>query len=135
MRQFEPKSWLLLLLTVLGFTLAACVARQPPQIVGVMHPPVNPKAVTLYYKPGHVPAHYQVLAKLDTRGLGGYSSSAMNRKILIALREQAGLMGANGLLLVQIGKGTVPWRFPSAGSGFKAYAIYVKPDKRDDGKH
>lgn len=135
MKSSRSKGLLFLSLVATSLALTACVARQPPQIVGVMHPPVNPKAVTLYYKPGHVPAHYQVLAKLDTRGLGGYSSSAMNRKILIALREQAGLMGANGLLLVQIGKGTVPWRFPSAGSSFKAYAIYVKPDKRDDGKH
>ncbi len=119
----------------LAFALAACASRQPPQIVGPVRPPVNPNAVTLYV-PGHIPAHYQIIAKLDSYGLGGFSGGDTNRKIVIELRRQTGLLGANGLLLLPIGKGaasggSVATRSVGghpAAPGVKAYAIYVAPE-------
>ncbi|MGH8225575.1 MAG: hypothetical protein ACRER1_05445 [Gammaproteobacteria bacterium] len=127
-----------LLPAVAALVLVACAARQQPQVVGPIHSAVDPNAVTLYF-PGHIPAHYQIIAKLDSYGLGGFSRGDTNRRIVIELWHQAAKLGATGLLLLPVGKGgadsgNIAARSVGGGAAspsVKAYAIYVAPADRD----
>ncbi len=111
---------------MITFGIAGCAVS--PVIVGPLHPPIQPRQV-MVFEPPFVPKHYTVVAKLDATGYGGCSSRGVDRLILANLRKQAARLGANGILMVSIGKKTQSESIALGGCAgdplAKAEAIYV----------
>ena len=76
--------------------LAGCVAA--PRMLKPARPPIPVTSVRFFMSP-HWPAHYELMARLDTSGLGGYSAPGTDCLILEILKKQAARIGANAILL------------------------------------
>ncbi len=80
----------------LSLMLTSCM--QPPIMLAQARPPISPHDVWFYVKPNW-PRHYELLARLDTTALGGYSSLGTECIVLEKLQSQAARIGANAILL------------------------------------
>jgi hypothetical protein len=87
---------------LLGFSLLASCAGSSARLLAPARPAISPAAVRVYRFP---PRHYQEIAVLDaTSGARLYHGSAAGEADAIRrLKEEAAKVGANGVLLTQVG--------------------------------
>ena len=112
--------------------LCACVSTQATRLGnGMIRPPVPPDQVAIYRTAEQVPGKYEEVALLSSKG--DYSSTD-EEKMYRSMREKAGEMGANAIILQSVQE-------PSTGSKVarvligvpanregKSIAIFVLPD-------
>jgi hypothetical protein len=135
---------------ILGATLAlAACSTSSHVITGQTRPPVPPETVRIYTQP---PSKYEQIATLNASSAGSFAfTSQGNMDVAIArMKEEAGKLGANGVLLTAVadqqsgsigtGVGSSSYGPSSAtgvgvGGSFGLYnkvtqgmAIYVPPD-------
>lgn len=111
----------------MALLLAACVS--PPHLVGKARPPI-PVSSVVVYPSVLTPPRYEVIAKLDATGLGGFSSPNTNQAVIARLKAEAARLGANGVLLEQHGQPPqLTGYWPRAKPEYSALAIYVPPSK------
>jgi hypothetical protein len=124
--------------------LTACVSSHV--LVGHPRSPISPEQVQVYLQP---PARYEEIAIVDSssRGTLAFSSQAKSDKVVDRLKKEAASLGANGILLRDIGDqssgsvgtgiATTSGHHTVVGTGIsgnvfvksgKAVAIYVPPD-------
>jgi hypothetical protein len=128
--------------------LTACVTSHV--LIGQTRAPTSPEQVQLYLEPPRHP--YQQIAVIDTSSRHSFSFTAQGKAdvVIRRLKEEAGRLGANGVLLQEIadepgssvgtGVGTEVWSahgnvdLSLGGSGllFQRYgrgiAIFLEPD-------
>jgi hypothetical protein len=85
---------------LLVFAMAGCVSSHV--IVGKVRPAISPDEVHLYL---HPPAHYEEVALLNTSSKDSFSFTAQGKTdaVVKRLKAQAAKMGANGILLEDVG--------------------------------
>lgn len=96
--------------------LTACVSSHV--IVGTVRAPISPDQVKIYL---HPPAKFEEVAILDSSSKGSWAITAQGKtnKVIERLKSEAAKLGANGLLLQNIGDqqvGTVGSGFASASA-------------------
>lgn len=94
--------------------LSACVSSHV--LVGNPRPPISPDQVRVYLDP---PGHYDKIAIIQTSSRDSFALTAQGKmnKVIERLKDQAAELGANGILLQDIGDraaGTVGSGFASA---------------------
>lgn len=133
------------LLALVTLLLASCGATSHI-LVGTKRPPISPKLVKLYIRP---PAKFEEVAMLTASSKNSWAATDQGKMDIVIerLKEEAALLGANGVLLQGTGSesgGAVMTGFGSAsaygntaygyGTGFaipvrhkagKGVAIYV----------
>jgi TonB family protein len=91
--------------------------------MGKVRTPLSLDQVGVY---AQAPAHSDAVARLDSSGLGGFSSKREDHYLLQRLKRQAAALGANGILLQAQNKGNEGGlNAPASGPSFSAMAIYV----------
>jgi len=112
------------------FALTACVSVQGTRLgTGVVRPPVDADAVAIYRNAEQVGAPYEEVALLDAAGDYAYTSE---EKMFSKLRQKAGALGANGVILDSISEPSTGAKVAqffigtSAERHGKAVAIYVE---------
>lgn len=90
--------------------LSACVSSHV--LVGTPREPISPDQVKVYI---HPPARYDEIAILDSSSRSSWAVTAQGKtdKVIERLKDEAAKLGANGILLQQIGDQAVG----SVGSG------------------
>ena len=86
-----------------------------------MRPGVSPDQVHIYLQPPV--GAYEEIAQLDATGVFAFTAQGRTDQIVNRLKAQAGKLGANGVLLQQIG---YEWPGAVVGTGV---AIYVEGTK------
>ena len=122
------RTWLLL--GVLGFT--ACVSTQATRLgTAQIRPAVSPDKVAIYRNAAQVQGKYEEVALLTSTG--NYQTTD-EEGMYKSMREKAGKMGANGIILESIADPGTGGKVASAVLGVggdrkgKALAIFVFPD-------
>jgi hypothetical protein len=112
--------------------LTACVSVQTaPLGGGVIHPPVAADKVAIYRTADQVHAKYEEVALLSA---SGDSSMTSEEQMFKKMRQQAGELGANGIILDSVSEPSTGSQVAHALLGTsadrhgKAVAIYVIPD-------
>ncbi|SRR6266478_4130894 len=111
------------------YALSACVSVQSTRLgAGVIHPPVPADRVAIYRTAEQVGTQYHEVALLSASGDYSYTNEEQMYK---RMREKAGALGANGIVLDSMSEpttGAKVARFligtPAQRTG-KAVAIYV----------
>jgi hypothetical protein len=82
--------------------LASCVAPTSHVVVGSLRAPVDPSQVRVYVE---APVQYEVIAMVETSSEYAWAFSDQGKmdEVLLRLKEHAASLGANGLLLKDIG--------------------------------
>ncbi len=111
-------------------SLTACVSVQTTRLgSGVIHPPVAPDAVAIYRTAAQVGVPYEEVALLDAAGDYNYTNE---EKMYAKMREKAGALGANGIVLDSITEPTTGAKVAqvflgtSAQRKGKAIAIFIQ---------
>ena len=111
------------------FALTACVSVQTTRLgSGVIHPPVPADRVTIYRTADQVHAKYEEVALLSA---SGDSSMTTEDQMYSKMRQQAGELGANGIILDSVAEPTTGAKVAQALLGTsadrhgKAVAIYI----------
>jgi len=97
--------------------LAACLsacAAESHVLIGTARPPIPPEQVKVYL---HPPAKYEEIAVVEASSRGGAPSFTEQQKMdraIARLKEQAAELGANGILLEDVGDQAAG----SVGTGF-----------------
>jgi hypothetical protein len=78
-------------------------------VIGKTYPPVNPQSVQIFTKP---PAHYVVVAEINSDSSGSFKVSAQGKQnaAIERIRRDAAKLGANGIILKgleQVGSASV----------------------------
>jgi hypothetical protein len=113
----------LTILLVSGIALAACATSHV--MMGQARPPISPDLVTVYFHPPQT--KYDEIALIDTSSKGGFGFTAQGKTdvVIRRMKEEAAKLGANGVLLQEIGNesgGSVSSGFGQASvSGNHAY--------------
>lgn len=112
--------------------LSACVSTQATRLGGgTIRPPVPPDQVAIYRTQDQVPGKYEEVALLSSKG--DYSMTD-EEKMYRSMREKAGEMGANGIILQSVQEPGTGSKVAKALIGLsanregKALAIFVIPD-------
>lgn len=107
----------------------ACVSVQSTRLgAGAIRPPVSPDRVAIYRNAEQVSGRYEEVALLSAAGDYAYTSE---EKMYEKMREKAGKMGANGVVLDAMTEPTTGAKVARAFLGTsaerkgKAVAIYV----------
>ncbi|EQD56070.1 hypothetical protein B1B_09069 [mine drainage metagenome] len=96
----------------------------PPVLLSHPRQPIAPSAVWFYAKP-YWPTPYRIIARLDTRSLGGFSSGGTDCATLIRLRRQAAALGANDVLLRVVAVfGVFSLSHVPSGPAYQGFAAY-----------
>ncbi len=100
------------MLAVCAIALAACASSRV--MLGPARPPISADRVTIYFRPP--PGKYQRIALLQTSSAGAFAFTAQGKTdaVIARLKEEAAKLGANGVLLEEIGDHAVG----SIGTGF-----------------
>ena len=88
------------------------------KVTGTLREPVPPEAVRIY---SSMPPHAQVVGLLSADSFGGATLQDASQDALEKLRNEAGRLGANGIVIGPADD------TPLAGAKLKAQAIYVSP--------
>ena len=88
------------------------------KVTGTLREPVPPEAVRIYPS---MPPHAQVVGLLSADSFGGATLQDASQDALQKLRNEAGRLGANGIVMGAADD------TPLAGAKLKAQAIYVSP--------
>ena len=118
------------LMAVFGaLVITACVSVQSTRLGStVIRPPVPASAVAIYRSAAQVGAQYEEVALLDAAGDYNYTNE---EKMYQKMREKAGALGANGIVLDSITEPTTGAKVAQFFIGTaaqrkgKAVAIYV----------
>lgn len=112
--------------------IAACVSTQAARLgSGTIRAPVPQDKVAIYRNAQQVPGKYEEVAVLTSKG--NYSSTD-EEKMYRSMREKAGSMGANGVILESVEEPGTGAKVANAIIGMganrtgKAIAIYIFPD-------
>jgi hypothetical protein len=112
--------------------IAACVSTQATRLgSGMIRPPVAPDQVAIYRTADQVPGKYEEVALLSSKG--DYNATD-EEKMFKSMREKAGEMGANAIVLQSVQEPGTGAKVASALIGLsanregKALAIFVLPD-------
>jgi len=124
------KSILRPLIAVFGaLVITACVSVQSTRLGSAeIRPPVPASAVAIYRSAAQVGARYEEVALLDAAGDYNYTNE---EKMYQKMREKAGALGANGIVLDSISEPTTGAKVAQFFIGTaaqrkgKAVAIYV----------
>lgn len=124
------KSVLRPLIAIFGaLVITACVSVQSTRLGStVIRPPVPASAVAIYRSAAQVAAQYEEVALLDAAGDYNYTNE---EKMYQKMREKAGALGANGIVLDSISEPTTGAKVAQFFIGTaaqrkgKAVAIYV----------
>ena len=114
---------------IVAFVIAGCGASTHI-IVGKTRPPISPDKVKIYVRP---PAKYEEVALLDTSSRNSLTFTDQDKldKAIQRLKEEAAQLGANGVLLNEVGNrllGVVPAVSATgtpSGSASSGYGIGV----------
>lgn len=112
--------------------LSACVSTQAARLgAGPLRPAVMPDSVAIYLTADRVPGKYEEVALLSSKG--DYRGTS-EEKMYQSMREKAGEMGANAIILQSVQDPGTGAKVAHAilGTGAnregKALAIFVLPD-------
>ena len=90
------------ILLALALTLTAC-ASGTSLVTGQSRPAVEADAVQVFLEP---PANYEVIGIVTASSRTGFTPQQSLNYALVELREQAGAVGANGVLIDSAGQGS-----------------------------
>jgi hypothetical protein len=112
--------------------LGACVSTQAARLgSGTIRPPVSPDKVAIYLTADRVPGKYEEVALLTSKGDYG---STNEEKMYRSMREKAGELGANAIILESVKEPGTGAKVARAliGTGAnregKAIAIFILAD-------
>ena len=71
-------------------------------VTGTVRPPISPSEVRLYLEP---PSIYETIGIVEASSEVGFSSQAAQDRAIVELKSRAAEMGANGILLMDVGEG------------------------------
>lgn len=101
--------------------LTGCVSVSATRLgTSAIRPPVSPDQVAIYRTAQQVGAPYQEVALLDAAGDYAYTSE---EKMFAKLRQKAGALGANGVILDSITE-------PSTGAKVARFLIGTPAERR-----
>ena len=101
---------------VAAILLAGCASSHV--LVGTARPPISPDQVKIYL---HPPAKYEEIAIIDasSRGSPAFTDQQKMNKVINRLKQEAAAVGANGVLLSDVGDQAVG----SVGTGFGSATV------------
>ena len=115
--------------TLALLALSACVTVHSTRLgAGVIHAPVPPDRVAIYRNAQQINGRYEEVALISAAGDYSYTNE---EQMYAKMREKAGALGANGILLDSMTEPTTGAKVASAFIGTsaertgKAVAIYV----------
>lgn len=118
MRSIAPKT--LLLMAVVSM-LAACVTVESARLgTGVIRPPVPADQVAIFRTASQVGARYDEVALLDAAGDYAYTNE---EQMFAKLRQKAGALGANGVILEGMSE-------PTTGAKVARFLIGTPAERR-----
>ena len=86
------------------------------KVTGSLHEPVAPEAIMIYKQ---MPLNSEVIGTISADSFGGATLDEANADALLKLRQEAGRLGANGVVFISTNDQ------PMAGAKVQAKAIYV----------
>ena len=100
---------------LLALLLAAC-ASGSAIVTGAKRTPLDPSHVKLY---AEAPAKYEVIGVVSAKSAAGLTAQGSEDYAVQELKNQAAILGANGVLVEATGEG------PSVGQRVTGKAIFV----------
>ena len=111
----QEMRFLRVIIMVLLFSVLFGCASSSVVITGQVRPAINSSEVTVYLDP---PAQYETIGLIEASSDVEFSSQAAMDRVINELKIQAAKIGANGILLLNMGTGD------SGTSGFYSGGIY-----------
>lgn len=114
-------------LVLMTLVVTAC-ATGSMLLTGRKRPAIDPSQVIVY---AVAPAHYEVIGIIKSRSMSGWNDQDKANNALTDMKERAAAVGANGILLQNIGDQTnivagVSQSFSGTGSG----TFFAVPSKQ-----